>query len=67
MLGRLAIDVGVYEPSTLGLDARVRTRPVGLRPLVELDRTDHPLAVEQAEGIELARVQELAERLLHAG
>jgi hypothetical protein len=35
------------------------------RPLVELEPTDHPLAVEQRTGITLGRVQEIAETLLH--
>jgi hypothetical protein len=39
--------------------------PVGQRPLVELEPTDHPLAVEQREGITIARVQEFAELLQH--
>lgn len=35
------------------------------RPLVELEPTDHPLAVERRTGITLGRVQEIAETLLH--
>ena len=54
-----------YEPPTGGLPADVRTRPVGQRPLIELHPGDHPLIAEQREGITLARVQELAELLLH--
>ncbi len=52
-------------PSTLNLKARMHTRPVGERPLVELEPTDHPLAVEQRRGITLARVREIAECVLH--
>ena len=33
--------------------------------MIELEPTDHPLAVEQREGITLARVIEFAERVLH--
>ncbi len=43
----------------------VQTQPVGMRPLVELETTDHPLAIEQREGITMDRVLELAERILH--
>jgi len=43
----------------------VHTQPVGVRPVVELEPTDHPLAVEQRTGITVARVQEFAEQLLH--
>jgi hypothetical protein len=52
-------------PETLHLKVRVHTRPVGQRPWIELEPTDHPLAVEQREGITMARVQQIAESLLH--
>ena len=52
-------------PETLHLKTHVHTREVGRRPLIELEPTDHPLAVEQREGITWARVQEIAERVLH--
>jgi hypothetical protein len=39
--------------------------PVGQRPLVELEPTEHPLAVEQRQGISMQRVQAIAEALLH--
>lgn len=54
-----------YEPSTINLKTHVHTQPVGRRPLVELEHTDHPLAVEQHHGITLARVQQIAEHMLH--
>jgi hypothetical protein len=62
----VATALPLYSPTTLNLKAHVHTRPVGLRPMVELESTDHPLAVEQREGITLARVQQIAESLLHA-
>jgi hypothetical protein len=52
-------------PETLNLKTRAHTRAVGERPFIELEPTDHPLAVEQREGITMARVQQIAERLLH--
>lgn len=52
--------VPVY-PDTLLLKARVHSRPVGTRPAVELQRTDHPLAVEQRSGISVDRVREIFE------
>ena len=55
-----------YEPSTLNLKVNLHTRPVGERPFIELEPTEHPLAVEQRHGISLARVQQIAERLMHA-
>ena len=51
----------VYEPTTLDLKTNLHTQELGVRPLIELEPTDHPLAVEQREGITVARVQELAE------
>ena len=54
-----------YEPPTGGLATDVHTQPVGTRPLIELHPADHPLVAEQRDGITLARVQELAELLLH--
>lgn len=64
--GWLSTELPLYQPSTLSLKTRVHTQPVGQRPLIELEPTDHPLAVEQRTGITLARVQEIAETLLHA-
>jgi hypothetical protein len=53
-------------PSTLNLKTLVHTQPVGERPTVELEGTDHPLAREQRDGITAQRVREIAEMLLHA-
>ncbi|MFD9791430.1 DUF2199 domain-containing protein [Streptomyces sp. NPDC059070] len=65
--GWLTTDLPVYSPATLNLKTHVRTRPVGERPYVELEPTDHPLAVEQRAGITLDRVREIAEAVLHSG
>ncbi|MET9616980.1 DUF2199 domain-containing protein [Kitasatospora indigofera] len=62
--GWLSTELPVYADSTLNLKTHVRTRAVGRRPLIELEPTDHPLAVEQREGITMARVRELADQLL---
>ena len=50
---------------TLNLKSNVRTRQVGIRPLIELEPTEHPLAVEQRDGITMARVIEIAETAMH--
>jgi hypothetical protein len=52
-------------PETLSLKTNVHTREVGRRPFVELEPTDHPLAVEQRQGITPERVREIAEVVLH--
>ncbi|MGW4651045.1 DUF2199 domain-containing protein [Kitasatospora sp. NPDC004289] len=53
-----------YDESTLLLKTHVHTQAVGTRPLIELEPTDHPLAVEQREGITTARVRAFAEILM---
>jgi hypothetical protein len=52
-------------PETVGLKTLVHTREVGRRPRVELETTDHPLSVEQRDGVTLERVQAIAELVLH--
>ena len=52
-------------PTTLSLKTMVHQRPVGERPWIDLEPTDHPLAVEQRSGITLARIREIAEVVLH--
>jgi hypothetical protein len=63
--GWLSTRIPVYEPSTLNLKTRVRTQPVGTRPLVEVEPSDHPLAVDQRDGIMVERVREIASTLHH--
>ena len=46
-------------PSTLNLKARAHFRDNGLRPYIEVEPTDHPLAVEQRNGISVSRVAEI--------
>ncbi len=64
--GWLCTSLPLY-PDTLHLKTHVHTRPLNQRPVIELEPTDHPLAVEQREGITMARVREIAEALLHHG
>jgi hypothetical protein len=47
------------------LKAMVHLRPLPDRPWIELEPTDHPLAIDQREGIPAARAQQIAEKLLH--
>lgn len=62
--GWLSTSLPCY-PDTLHLKTHVHTREIGRKPWVELEQTDHPLAVEQRQGITLNRVQEIAEFILH--
>jgi|KBSSwiStaDraftv2_1062776.scaffolds.fasta_scaffold361619_2 hypothetical protein len=63
--GFLNSELPCYSESTLTLAAQLVTQPVGERPLIELERSYHPLAVEQRSGITIARVQEIAEKCIH--
>jgi hypothetical protein len=65
--GLLSTELGLYSPWTVNLKSHVHTRPVGRRPLIELEPTDHPLAVEQRTGISMERVRQIAETILHPG
>jgi hypothetical protein len=58
---------GIPEyPDTLFLKAMVHQRPPGARPWIELEPTEHPLAVNQREGIDPKRLQEIITKSLHA-
>ena len=43
----------------------VHLRPVPTRPLIELEPTEHPLAVEQRNGITVDRLKEIVETIKH--
>ena len=62
--GWLSNNLHLY-PDTTNLKTHVHTQPVGFAPIIELEQTDHPLAVEQREGITLDRVKEIAAMILH--
>jgi hypothetical protein len=52
-------------PETLGLKTAIHSRDVGVRPYIEIEVTDHPLALEQQTGIARARVRQIAEQMHH--
>ena len=52
-------------PDTMNLKTRVHLRDGGIRPLIELEPSDHSLAVEQREGISRERVAELYSVMMH--
>ena len=62
--GWLSTSLLIY-PETINLKTMVHTRPVGERPYIELEPTNHPLAIEQRNRITWERVQEIAELVLH--
>jgi hypothetical protein len=52
-------------PDTMDLKTRVHLRDHGIRPWIELEPTDHPLAVEQRLGISVDRVAEIHAIMVH--
>ena len=52
-------------PETINLKTHVHIRNLGVVPYIELEPTNHPLAIEQRTGISMGRVQEIAEINLH--
>jgi hypothetical protein len=62
--GWLSSRIQMY-PDTFALKTNVHTRAVGLRPFIELQPTEHPLAVEQGTGISTQRLMEIAENFEH--
>ncbi len=63
--GWLSTDLAAVYPTTLNLALNVHTRPIGQRPFLEVEPTDHPLAIEQREGISLDRVREINALMRH--
>ena len=62
--GWLSAALKVYpDTENLKINARIKDPP--LRPLIELEPTDHPLAVEQREGISQERLAEIYSAYLH--
>jgi hypothetical protein len=56
--GWLNAELALY-PSTENLKTLVHLRDDGIRPYIELEPTDHPLALEQRNGISVERVGEI--------
>ena len=60
---QLANDNPIY-PATLGLACSVVMKNARRRPSFEIQSADHPLAIEQRNGITLDRVKEIASKVL---
>ena len=60
--GWLCNNVSVY-PTTLSLKTHLHLRGGGKRPAIELEPTNHPLAIEQRQGISIKRVEEIVAAL----
>ncbi|KAA3439630.1 DUF2199 domain-containing protein [Rufibacter hautae] len=62
--GKLATSLECY-PETLGLEVKMYTQEVGLIPSIELLESDHPLFLEQENGVDMARVIEFAKTIIY--
>ena len=60
-----ALHEETHPVPTLNLKADLMTPPVGQRPNIFLQETDHPLWREQKHGITVERVQESVASILH--
>lgn len=56
-----------HYPDTINLKTNVRPRGNGLRPYLELQPSDHPLAVHFHEGLTIHEAQKIAEEVMHGG
>lgn len=52
-------------PDTMFLKTMVHQRPVGTRPAVEVEPTDHPLSIHQRQGIAPEEMQRIVESVVH--
>ena len=57
--GWLCTRINYYDEDTLLLKTQAHFRSGGLRPYIELERTDHPLAIDQSDGITLDKAFEI--------
>lgn len=56
--------IDIY-PEMLNLKTEVRSRAITEHPLIVLEPTEHPLAIEQRDGMTMKRVREIVEHTLH--
>jgi hypothetical protein len=57
--GWLSTEIDYYAESTLSLKTMAHFRGGDARPTIELEQTEHPLAIDQREGITLAKAWEI--------
>ena len=62
--GRLANSLSLYA-ETLNVKVRIVIQPLATRPLSVVEQPEHPLAIEQQNGISQERAKEIASLLLH--
>jgi hypothetical protein len=60
--GRLCSDIPIYPPTTK-LECTLHLKNARRRPSIQLAASDHPLAIEQRDGITLERVKDIAAKI----
>ena len=58
-------DFKVYDETCANLKTHVHFRDDGIRPIIELEPTEHHLAIDQREGISKERLIEIFEAMMH--
>jgi hypothetical protein len=64
LAGRLCSPPRPY-PDSLNLKAKVYLRDAGVRALIALEPSDHPLAIEQRQGMTVRRLSEICSLMIH--
>lgn len=54
-----------FVPDSMYLKASVVQRKPGVRPLIELKRSDHPLSIYQHKGVDKEDLQTILQELIH--
>lgn len=57
--GWLSTEINYYDKSALSLKTMAHFAGPGKRPRIEVEPSDHPLSVDQSEGISLAKAWEI--------
>ena len=63
--GWLSSEIWIYPEACINLKTRVHLRDDRIRPFIELEPTDHPLAIEQRQGITVDRVIQIVGQVSH--
>jgi len=53
-----------YEQDTLQIKTGVQSQPLGCVPQITVEQTEHPLSIEQHQGITMERVHEIVHEVL---
>jgi len=63
MGNKLATELEAYD-TTLNLPVKINTQPLGFIPKIQIEESNHPIFLEQENGINMERVVSFAQLLL---